>query len=181
MKKYINPFIKEILPIIAGILIALYINNWNETRKEENYINHISTSINDELTETNSDIIDIILAQKSFIDTIDFYSKDNEISLLEIAIKAEGIKIPTIKINSWKAISNSKIELMEYEKVSILSEIEENKDILKMKAEKLVSFIYTNTKETETDKKLLMKIMMLDIISTEMSIQKEIEKIINNE
>ena len=180
MKKYINPFIKEILPIIAGILIALYINNWNENRKDEKYINYISSSINAELTETNENIIDIISVQKSFIDTLDFYSNDNKVSLLEIAIKANGIQIPTIKINSWKAVSNSKIELLEFNKVSIMAEIEDSKEILKMKAEKLANFIYSNTRETEKDKKELMKIMMLDIISTEKSIQQGIESIIND-
>jgi len=180
MKKYINPFIKEILPIIAGILIALYINNWNEHRKEENYINYISKAINAELTETNEDIIDIVAVQKSFIDTIDFYLNDGKVTLLDIAIKANGIQIPTIKINSWKAVSNSKIELMEFDKVSILAEIAENKDILKMKAEKLASFTYSNTTETDKDKKVLMKIMMFDIISTEKSIQQRIEVIIND-
>ncbi len=180
MNKYINPFIKEILPIIAGILIALYINNWNENRKEEKYINYIYSSINAELTETNEDIIDVISVQKSFIDTIDFYSNDNKISLLDIAIKAKGIKIPTIKINSWKAVSNSRIELMEFNKISILAEIEESKEILKMKAEKLANFTYSNTRETGKDKKELMKIMMLDIISTEMSIKQGVEQIIND-
>ena len=178
MKKYINPFIKEIVPIIAGILIALYINTWNENRKEKKYIDHISSSIHAELTETNEDIINTISSQESFIDTIEYYANDNKISLLDIAFKANGIQIPTIKINSWKAVSNSNIELMEFDKVSILAEIEESKEILKMKAEKLTNLTYSNTSAKE--KKELMKIMMFDIISTEISIQKGIRKIIND-
>ena len=178
MQKFINPFIKETLPIISGILIALYINNWNENRKEENYINYISAAINAELTETNEDIINILSVHESFIYTLDFYSIDDKVSLLDIAIKANGIQIPTIKINSWKAVSNSKIELMEFNKVSILAEIEESKEILKMKAEKLAAFTYSNTRETGKDKKEIMKIMMYDIISTEKSIQHGIERII---
>ncbi|MDW5290710.1 hypothetical protein [Formosa sp. PL04] len=42
-------------------------------------------------------------------------------------MKVNEMYIPTIKINSWKAISNSKIELMEYDKVSTLANIEEHK------------------------------------------------------
>jgi hypothetical protein len=180
MKKNIKAFIKEIVPIIVGILIAMYINNWNENRKDQKYINQIYSSINKELTETNEDIIDKISIQKSFIDTLDFYLKDNKISLLDITIKTNGIYIPVIKINSWKAISNSKIELMEYDKISTLANIEEQKEILKMKAEKLANFFYSNTEETGEDKKEFMKIMMLDIINTEIPLQKGIESIINN-
>jgi hypothetical protein len=175
MKKNIKALIKEIFPIIVGILIALWINNWNETQKDKKYINQISSSINKELTETTEDIIDNIAIQKSLIDTLDFYKKDDKISIFDILMKVNGIQIPTIKINSWKAISNSKIELMEYDKVSTLANIEEQKEILKMKSQNLMNFIYPNTRETVIDKKELLKLMMLDIISTEITIQKQIE------
>ncbi len=180
MKKNIKAFIKEIVPIIVGILIAMSITNWNENRKDKNYINQIFSSINKELIETNKDIIDKISIQKSFIDTLDFYLEDNKISLLDITIKTKGIHIPTIKINSWKAISNSRIELVEYDKVSALANIEEQKEILKMKTEKLGNFFYSNTNETGKEKKELMKIVMLDIIATEIPLQKGIEGIIND-
>ncbi|MBE9467783.1 MAG: hypothetical protein IMY72_05595 [Bacteroidetes bacterium] len=180
MKKNIKAFIKEIVPIIVGILIAMYITNWNENRKEKKYINQMYLSINKELIETNEDIIDKISIQQSFIDTLDFYLEDNKISLLDITIKANGIYMPTIKINSWKAISNSRIELVEYDKVSAFANIEEQKEILKMKIEKLGNFFYSNTKETGKEKKEFMKIIMLDIIGTEIPLQKGIERIIND-
>ena len=180
MKKNIKAFIKEIVPIIVGILIAMYITNWNENRKDKNYIDQIFLSIDKELIETNKDIIDKISVQKSFIDTLDFYLEDNKISLLDITIKANGIHIPTIKINSWKAISNSRIELMEHDKVSALANIEEQKEILKMKTEKLGDFFYLNINETGKEKKEFMKIVMLDILSTEIPLQKGIERIIND-
>lgn len=175
MRKYITALIKDIVPVVVGILIALYINNWNENRKDEMYINQIYSSINQELTETNKDIIDKISLQKSFIDTLDFYLENDKLSLLELTIKAEGINIPAVKINSWKAISNSKIELMEYRKVATLANIEEQKEILKMKTQKLADFLYSNTKETGKDKKEFMKIILQDIIHTEILLQNEVE------
>ena len=178
MKKNIKAFIKEIIPVIVGILIALYINNWNENRKDKKYISQISSSINKELSETNKDLIDNLITQKSFVDTLNFYSRDNKISVLDITIKSKGIYIPAIKINSFKALSNSKIELMEYSKISALANIEEQKEILKMKTERLVNFVYSNTQETGKDKKEFMKLLMLDIISTEKALQKGIESIL---
>lgn len=178
MKKNIKAFVKEIIPVIVGILIALYINNWNENRKDKKYISQISSSINKELSETNKDLLDNIITQKSFVDTLNFYSRDNKISVLDITIKSKGIYIPAIKINSFKALSNSKIELMEYSKISALANIEEQKEILKMKTERLVDFVYSNTQETGKDKKEFMKLLMLDIISTEKALQKGIESIL---
>ncbi|WP_108801927.1 hypothetical protein [Aquimarina sp. Aq107] len=178
MKKIIKAFFKEIVPIIVGILVALYINNWNEDRKDKNYINRISTSIQNELTESHNDINIKLVQQKTLIDSLKFYLKDDQISLDIIIKKADGIYIPKIRINSWKAISNSKIELMDYQKVSTLADIEEQKDLLQMKAEKLIDFIYSNYKETEKEKKEFMIIMMSEVISTEKSLQEDIRKII---
>jgi hypothetical protein len=177
MKENIKAFLREIVPIIVGIMIALWINNWNENRKDKKYISQISSSIDKELTETTKEIIDNVATQKSLIDTLDFYKKDDKISIFDIVMKVNGIQMPTIKINSWKAISNTKIELMEYDKVSTLSDIEEQKELLKAKSQNLMNFIYPNTKETAVDKKELLKLLMLDIITTEITIQKQIAEI----
>ena len=181
MKNKLKAIVKEIVPIIVGILIALWINNWNENRKDKNYIDKISNSINKELTETTEDIIINVETQKSLIDTLDFYKNDDKISIFDVMMKVNGINMPTIKINSWKAISNSKIELMEYDKISTLANIEEQKELLKIKSQNLMNFVYPNTKETSIDKKDLLKLMMLDIISTEETIQKQIQGITKNE
>ena len=178
MKENIKTFIKDIIPIVVGILVALWINNWNENRKDKNYLDQISSASNKELTDTNQDIKENLLLQKSYIDSIDAYLIDDKISLLDITLKNKGIYVPTIKINSWKAISNSKIELLDYKKISALAMIEEQKEMLKMKSMRLVDFLYANPKETGKDKKEFLKILMLDIIGTEESIQKDISNII---
>ncbi|MFK8057987.1 MAG: hypothetical protein AB8F78_17805 [Saprospiraceae bacterium] len=178
MEKTIKDFIKEIVPIVVGILVALYINNWNEERKDQNYIDRISTSLNKELSESNDDITEKLVQQRTLIDSLDFYLSDDKVSIEDVTRKAKGVYIPTIKMHSWKAISNSKIELMEYEKVSTLADIEEQKSLLRLKSEKLLDFIYANFKNTTTEQKEFMKISMGEIISTELSVQKDIEKVL---
>ena len=110
MKNNFKAFVKEIVPVIVGILLALWINNWNETRKDKNYLKQITSASNKELKDSEEDIKANLLLQKAYIDTIDTYLQDEKISLIDITLKNKGIYVPTIKINSWKAISNSKIE-----------------------------------------------------------------------
>jgi hypothetical protein len=181
MKKNIKTFIKELVTIIAGILIALGINNWNENRKDKNYINQISSLIDKELAETNLDIVEKVATQESFIDTLDVYLNDDKISLLDITMKSKGLWLPTIKINSFKSLSNSKIELMEYDKISAFSNIEEQKEILRMKSDRLGDFVYSNMKETGFDKKEFMRLLLQDIIGTEKAIQVGIESVLKEE
>lgn len=178
MKKYIKAFLKEIVPIILGILIALYINNWNENSKDEKYIDEMLSSINKELKESNNSIKEKISQQKTLVDTLDFYKNDEKISLLDVMNKVNGIQIPSIKTNSWKAISSSKIELLEYDILSTLANIEELKELLFFKTQYLMNLLYPNIKETGIDKKELLILLIQDIMVSERDIQEEINKII---
>lgn len=174
MKKTFLKIIKDIIPVIIGIWIALLTNNCNENRKDKSYLNKIFSSIEEELAETKTDIDKTLIKQKSLLDTISYYINDDKISLLEIALKTNNVKVPLIKTSSWKAISNTKIELIDYNNVKILTNIEEKKKVFEMKVEKLLDFLYDNPDSTNKTKKVLMKIMIMDIIYTENDIKKQI-------
>ncbi|MDF4202623.1 hypothetical protein PXD56_06645 [Maribacter sp. SA7] len=178
MKKTLVDFFKEILTIIVGILIALYINNWNENRKDANYMNKIFVSMDKELKETNEDIKKKMPQQQILIDTLEFYKKNDSISIFDVMTKVNGIQMPQIRISSWKAISSSKIELLQYDRVSALANIEEDTELLKSKTQFLMRFLYPNIKDTSFDKKELIIFMMQDIMVTERGLQKEIEEVI---
>ncbi len=180
MKKYLKQFIKDIIPIIAGMLIALFINNWNENRKDAKYIDQIFTAMTKEFKESNKSISDILPKQKMLLDTLNLYKNDENLSIIEIVIKAKGINIPTIRMNAWKAISNSRIELIDYDKLSSLANIEEGKNILRMKTQKITDFTYSNLNNKSKGKKHIMSILISDIINSEKSIQEEINKVLNN-
>tara|TARA_B110000008_G_C16609995_1_gene420054 strand:- start:40 stop:582 length:543 start_codon:yes stop_codon:yes gene_type:complete len=180
MKKIIKSFLKEIVPIILGILIAMYINNWNENTKDKKYINQILSSINKELKETNEDIKKELSFQKTLIDSLNFYKNDDKISIFDVMIKADGIHMPSIKISSWQAISRSRIELMKYDRISALASIEEQKELLESKTEHLINFLYPNIKETGIDNKELIILMMQDIIATERGLQEKIKEIVKD-
>lgn len=177
---YIKQFVKDIIPVIFGILIALFINNWNENRKDRNYIKKFYVSLKKELNQTNKEIKDKIPHQRSVIDSLNSYMKDTKVTLLNTIIKADGIKAPTIRINYWKAISNSKIELLEYEQLATLSTIEEGKKLLDLKLKNLIDFLSSSgMNDTTKNAKLKAKFMIQDIIVTEKGIQEEIEKVLN--
>lgn len=168
------------IPVLFGVLIALYINNWNDKRKNNDYINQINSSINKELKETSIDITKELKFQKTLVDSLSFYRTNNKVSIFDVMLKADGIHMPSIKINSWKAISRSKIELLEYEKISSLASIEEQKEVLASKVDLLINFLYPNLRETASEKKELIIIMMQDIIVTVNGIQKDIEAYLDN-
>ncbi len=176
--KQINYIIKEVIPIIIGILIALFINNWNEERKDKKYLNQMFSSIESELEESNIDIKRVIPKQLASVDTLEVYLNNEKVTLYEIIMRSNGIQKPIIKTNTWNAIANSKIELIEYEKLSALSAIEEGKQNLTSRIEKQMDYIFNNFEKADRNKKIIVKMMMLDIIGAEKELQSKIEKLI---
>lgn len=176
--KEISKLIKEIIPIIIGILIALFINNWNEDRKDKEYLDQIFSSIENELKESIIDIKNVIPKQMASVDTIKIYLNNEKVTLYEIMMRANGIQMPIIKTNSWNAIANSKIELIEYEKLSALSGIEERKENLTQRIEKQMEYIFQNFEKTDKNKKIIVQMMILDIIGAEKELQSKIEEFI---
>ncbi|MGJ1264442.1 hypothetical protein [Sphingobacterium spiritivorum] len=175
IKDYSIQFIKEIIPVIAGILIALFIDNWNSERKDKAYINQIFSTIQSELVESKEDIKAIIPKQRSLIDSLDFYANNKDVAVLDIVMRSKGIYIPKVKINAWKSVSNTKIDLIDYKKIATLSNIEELKQTLNDKSDFLMGFLYSNINQTDKNTKQTFKMIIMDIIQTEKTIQDHIE------
>ncbi len=176
--KNIRWFFKETIPVIIGILIALLINNWNEDRKDKKYLNQIFSSIQNELKESSLDLKRVIPKQLASVDTINIYMNDEKVTLYEIMMKSNGIQKPIIKTNSWNAISNSKIELIDYEKLSALSDIEERKENLNDRIERQMEYGFQNFEKADKNKKIIFQMMILDIIGAEKELQAKIEELI---
>ena len=176
MNKTFTEILIQMIPVVAGILIALFINSWNEQRKDEKYMDEIFKSIHQELTESKIAIEQIIPKQKRLMDSMRHYSSNPELSIMQIAEKAGGMHAPQIRTNAWIAMSNRKIELVDFERIKVLSDIEEGKELLKQKLSYLMNFGYANMQDTATNKKQTIVILLMEIISTENSIKKQIEE-----
>jgi hypothetical protein len=95
---------------------------------------------------------------------------------MDIVLKANGFSIEPIKMNSWVALSSSKIQLIDYNVISTLSEIQNKKENLNMKSDYIVNFIYGNLIENSKEKKLMLTVLIKDLIIVEETIQEEVNK-----
>ena len=179
--KHVKKLIREITPVIVGILIALFINNWNEDRKEKEYLDQIFSSIEKELEESALEIKEVIPKQLAAADTIQAYMNDETVSLYRILIKSNGVQMPRIRTNSWDAISNTRIDLVEYDKLSALADIEERKTNLRERVEKQMEFTFQNFEETGTSKKQILNMILLDVVGAEQRLLAKIEEFLENE
>ena len=181
MKKNLKEFIKNIIPVLLGVLIALWIDNWNEARKDQDYIDNFYSSLMQEFRDTDKEISEKTPGQLALVDTLDVYLDNETIPLMNLISMGGGLSGPDIKLNYWKAISGSKIELLDYEKLSILSDIDDGKQFLNYKREKMMDFVYANLTATGAQEKMLLKFIIMDYLNTQTKVQTDIQKILNEE
>ena len=132
-------------------------------------------SIREELKQTNLEIKEKMEQQQALMDTLNFYASDSSISMYKTLVKADGVHLPTIRINSWKTISSAKIELLKPEDIRILSDIEQQRNVLDMKVEYIMNYLNTNINKKDIQTKNLIQILMQEICITEKFLQEDIE------
>ena len=156
----------ELFILTLGILIALLINGWKEDYNNAKYLKKTFVSINEEIKENIREIELIIPFQDSLESSI-YLNLNDSISISDIIIDFGGFKSPVIKASGWKSIVNKNIHLIDYSKISKLSEIEEVNKEIKYKTQKIIEFIYENAEVGAGQRKQTFSIMILDLIISE--------------
>ena len=132
MKKALSKIIIDMVPVVLGILIVLMLNNWKEKKDNERFLNKVLDSITVELQENKEELEAIIISHKAIIDTINLYMNDEQMAIGNIINKVNGFQGVNIKNTAWKSFLNTRIELVDYQLISALTDIDEHKQNLKM-------------------------------------------------
>jgi hypothetical protein len=119
--KYFKYAIGEIILVVIGILIALSINNWNETRKtkitEHTYLKNIKADLELNLVSLNEFILSRQEAVKSSKIIVDYFNNPNSINLNTFNLHSTNVMI-------WfpfQQNDNTYQELINSGKLSIIS------------------------------------------------------------
>jgi len=129
------------------------------------------------MNETLKSMEENIPKQERLIDSLKANINNDKLALFDIVKKADGIWSPTFKNHSWKALANSKIELVEFERLSSLSEFDVFKEFHDYKMRKMMDFMLDNIKSTNNEKKEVWLMMLVELVNSEKNMQPEIEKI----
>ncbi|MBL7793764.1 MAG: hypothetical protein JNK77_15655 [Saprospiraceae bacterium] len=166
-KQDVISFFREIVIVIIGILIALSINNWNENRNNEIFINKAIFAIEEEIKLNKTDMNRIVQRHKETMDSIAMHINNDKISLRQIIEKSRGFQIAELKNIGIRFFISNKAELIDYEVISSLSEIEFLSEAVKMKTERLLNYLYDNMESTNESAKYKFVIYLADVVESE--------------
>lgn len=166
-KQDVISFFREIVIVIIGILIALSINNWNENRNNEIFIDKALFAIEEEIKLNKIDMKRIVQRHKVTIDSVAMHLNNDKISLRQIIEKSGGFQIAELKNIGIRFFISNKAELIDYEIISSLSEIEFLSEAVKMKTERLLNYLYDNMEGTNESTKYKFEIYLADVVESE--------------
>lgn len=179
MKKFgqhLLHFIKAVIPVLVGVLLALYIGNWNLQRNNKQYVNQMLHYISKDLTDSQEAVKDNMQKQKALLQAVETSENNPSRTIGEVIGKAGGIYASPLNLTAWRSVAANKIELIDYERVSLLSTLEEANKLLQQKADRVVNHMVQNMDDTSKEKKVAMTIFLKDLIGTEQGILKGIDE-----
>ncbi len=115
-KKYLLYAIGEIILVVIGILIALQINNWNETKKAEKQLHTNIISIKEDIQEEsliiNSTINTLNNQEKASLHLIPIIESSNKVITDSLTFILDFNSFTTTPIlvdrnNTWELLSSS--------------------------------------------------------------------------
>ena len=134
----------ELLTIIAGILIALFVNNWQVRNHDMAMLKSTHNSLSQEFEENIENINRIQPRLERFRDTLEFYKSNTGLSIYELTTRAPGLGTAELHTTNWQTtLSSGSIRLLDFETVTLLSKIDSKHQELKNETAQLISIIYS--------------------------------------
>lgn len=163
MKKTFSTILLEMIPVILGVLIAFFINDWKDKADEKKYLDRVFKGVVNELHANKEDLEGILEYRETQLDTFYHYAADENVALIDLIFKFNGFKGVVLKHTSWQALKSSRLELLDYEYIPILAGIEEGAEAMDNKASKMMDYIYEHAESKSTAKKQLFAAMVEDV------------------
>ena len=150
--KSLKKFLKETLPVVFGVLLALLLSNWKEDIDSDRYIEEYYLHINEESESNLVTLRDIVKSHRELLDTLNNY-KETDVNLDEILSKVGGIQFALLQNSSWKYFQSSSIGKLDFEVISALSFMERMEYFCDHTAERFIETIHKFEKSNRLDDK----------------------------
>lgn len=172
MKKrnQILDYFKEITIVVIGVLIAVSIGNYKENLDNKKYLRKTLEAIQNEIRTSQSDVDTVLSRHIGLLEKLEADFVENQMTLGEFISNSGGFQVAFVKNISLRFFISNKAELLEYEMIAHLLEIEQTTKILSDKLDRLASFAYDHINENDKDIMLKFSYLLSDVIDSEQSL-----------
>ena len=177
----ISSFLKEIAIVVIGVLIAVSISNFKEQQDDEAYLEKTLLAIENEVKQSEEEVKKALETHWIVIDSLQVLMNDEKESLGELLMRLGGIQAPDIKNIGLRFFISNKAELLDYQIISELYDIEDYTNSLDEKMNLFMEFVYENINRNEKDVKLKFVYYLANIVENEKALLELYDKFKNND
>ena len=141
--KLVGKLAVELVTVIAGILIALFVNSIQEKRADKKNLDETLHALSLEFDKNRDNIKSKSHRIQRFRDTLEFYEKDASLSIYDLTVKSPGLTLVDLYTTNWQVtLSTNSLRLINFVTITLLSEIEAKHNELKEQGQILTSLLY---------------------------------------
>ena len=156
--------------MVIGVLIAVSLGNYKERLDNREYLRKTLRAIENEATSSQSDIDTVLSRHIALYEKLENEFGENEQTLGEFISSSGGFQVATIKNISLRFFISNKAELLEFEIISQLLDIELKTNILSDKVDRLADFVYDHISENDEEVIIKFTYLLSDVIESEQSL-----------
>lgn len=160
-------FLKEIAIIVIGVLIAVTINNLKESISNKKYTKKALSSIEKEIQHNKLEVEEILELHIALIDSIQSSVHNDQETISEMILRFGGLQTAGVKSIGLRFFISNKAELIDYEIISQLAEIETSTSLLEKKMDRMIDFIYDQAGSSDKPSKTKFLIFLGNVIDSE--------------
>jgi hypothetical protein len=166
----IGYILQEIAIVVIGVLIAVSIGNYKENADNEKYLEKTLLAIENEIILSKAEVDTVLNKHLILFEILDEEMGNNDQTLSELISSSGGFQIASIKNVSLRFFISNKAELLEFQLISQLLDIESQTDVLSDKIKRLADFVNENLNERNDDVKIKFAHLLADVIDGEQTL-----------
>lgn len=169
-KNRIGYVLQEITIVVSGVLIAVSISNYKENIDNKKYIEKTLMAIEKEIELSQIEVDTALNRHIKLYEILENKFGNNEETIGELVSNSGGFQVASIKNVSLRFFVSNKAELLDFQLISQLLEIELAADMLSEKTKRLTDFTYNNVNEENDDVKIKFAYLLANVMDGEQTL-----------
>lgn len=162
--------LQEVSIVVVGVLIAVSIGNYKEQSDNKAYVEKTLLAIENEIVYSESDLDSVLQRHIELYGILETEIENEELSLGELISSSGGFQVASIKNVGLRFFVSNKAELLEFQLISQLLDIELRSELLSDKIKLLTNFSYEHVNENSADVKLKFAYLLANVIDGEQTL-----------
>lgn len=156
--------------MVIGVLIAVTIGNYKENKENETYIKKILLAIENEIKLSQTEIDTVLNRHIKLYELLENEIDENEQTLGKLVSSSGGFQVASIKNVSLRFFIANKAELLEFNLISQLLDIELKSEMLSDKIKLLSDFAYDHVNDGNDEVKIKFIYLLANVIDGEQTL-----------